>query len=62
MAGLLEGEGIKKAVRWLAEQRLADPKAPRMKLIDEAGTRFDLTPVEVEYLITSWREDGPVAG
>ncbi len=53
----LEGDAIRNALKWLAERRLEDPSAPRMKLIDEAGRRFDLTPVEVEFLVSNWRED-----
>jgi hypothetical protein len=62
MATIMEGDGLKRALQWLSEQRLADPAAPRMKLIDEAATRFDLSPVETEFLVTNWREDGPKAG
>ena len=59
MAGLMEGEGIKRALRWMGERRLESPTAPRARLIDEAATRFDLTPLEVEWLLSNWREDGP---
>lgn len=63
MAGgiMPEGDGIRRALRWLSERRLEDPAAPRMRLIDEAAQRFDLTPVEVEFLTSSWKDapDGP---
>ncbi|HET7755358.1 MAG TPA: hypothetical protein VFK85_15725 [Anaeromyxobacteraceae bacterium] len=60
MAGIMpEGEGIRRALRWLSDRRLDDPSAPRMRLIDEAATRFDLTPVEVEFLVTNWKEAAP---
>jgi hypothetical protein len=60
MAGLLlEGEGIRKALLWLSERRREAPAEPRPRLIDEAGRRFDLSPVEVEFLLQNWREDGP---
>jgi len=51
-----EGEDLRRALRWLAERRLEDPKAPRGKLIDEAALRFDLSPVDVEFLLREWRE------
>lgn len=57
MAGLLEGDGIKKALRWLSERRQEAPQARRGALIDEAATRFDLTPLEVEWLLANWKED-----
>ena len=57
MAGLLEGDGIKKALRWLGERRLEAPGASRSSLVDEAAMRFDLTPLEVEWLLANWRDD-----
>jgi hypothetical protein len=50
-----EGEGLKKALRWLSERRLEEPSAPRGKLIQEAGVRFDLTPVELQFLYEQWK-------
>lgn len=58
MAGI-DREGIARAVKWLSERRLEDPTAPRMKLIDEAAQRFDLSPLETEFLVNSWREHQP---
>lgn len=51
------GEGLRRALKWLGERRAEDPKAPRAKLIDEAAQRFDLAPLEVEFLLGSWRDD-----
>ena len=64
MAGgiMPEGEGIRRALRWLSERRLEDPSAPRVRLIDEAATRFDLTPNEVEFLLGSWKDAAPGDG
>ena len=42
---------IKQAVKWIDEQLADDPKADRMRLIDEAGRRFDLTPLDSEFLL-----------
>jgi hypothetical protein len=50
------GDGIRSALRWLAERRQADPAAARMKLIEEAALRFDLTPLETDFLARSWKE------
>ncbi len=49
-------DAIRNAMRWLAERRGHDPAAPRSKLIEEAAARFDLSPIDVEFLMTSWRE------
>ena len=51
-----EGEDLRRALRWLSERRLADPAAPRGKLVDEAALRFDLSPADVEFLLREWRE------
>jgi hypothetical protein len=42
---------IKQAVKWLDEQLYDNPKADRTRLIDEAGRRFDLTPLDAEFLL-----------
>jgi hypothetical protein len=54
-----DGGAIRDALRWLAAARKDQPGTPRMKLIDEAGQRFDLTPLEVDFLIGAWRDQLP---
>jgi hypothetical protein len=51
-----KGDGLRRALKWLAEQRQADPKASRANLISEAGQRFDLSPMEEEFLIGQWKD------
>jgi hypothetical protein len=55
---LPEGEGLRSALKWLSERRTEDPSLPRSKLIDEAALRFDLSPMEVDFLLQNWREGG----
>ena len=43
---LPHGEGLRRAVRWLSEQGRHDAAA-----IEEAAQRFDLTPLEEEFLL-----------
>ncbi|HET9596697.1 MAG TPA: hypothetical protein VFP65_14000 [Anaeromyxobacteraceae bacterium] len=50
------GESIRSALKWLSERRQEDPAVPRMKLIEEAALRFDLTPLEADFLARSWKE------
>jgi len=45
------GEELRKAVRWLCEQPQRDTVT-----IEEAGRRFDLSPLEVEFLRQMFRE------
>jgi hypothetical protein len=51
------GEGIRRALKWLSEKRREEPAAPRMKLIEEAAIRFDLSPLEVDFLAGAWKEE-----
>jgi len=51
-----KGDALRRALQWLAEQRVNDPKASRAKLISEAGQRFDLSPAEEEFLFGNWKE------
>lgn len=50
---------IKQAVHWIDEQLRDNPKADRTRLIDEAGRRFDLTPLDSEFLLRHLSERKP---
>ena len=41
---------VKQAVRWIDEQLAEDPRADRVKLVDEASRRFDLSPLDTDFL------------
>ncbi len=43
---------IMQAIKWIDEQLRENPKADRTKLADEASRRFDLTPLDADFL---WR-------
>lgn len=47
---LPEGEEIRKAVKWISEMRQDDPQARIEKLIEDACIKFDLSPIEAEFL------------
>jgi hypothetical protein len=47
---------VKQAVKWIDEQLRANPGADRMKLVDEAGRRFDLTPLDADFLMRELAE------
>lgn len=49
-----EGEALRSALRWLDARVQDDPRADRARLVNEASTRFDLSPLEEEFLLTSW--------
>lgn len=42
---------IKQAVKWIDEQLRDNPKADRLTLVDEASRRFDLTPLDTDFLL-----------
>jgi hypothetical protein len=41
---------VKQAVKWLDDQLRDNPRADRTALIDEASRRFDLSPLDAEFL------------
>jgi hypothetical protein len=45
-----EGEAIRKAVKWISDKLLDDPKNSVQKLINEAVMRFDLSPKDAVFL------------
>lgn len=45
-----ESENIRRATRWLVEERRYSPDTPLAKLIETACIKFDLSPMEAEFL------------
>ena len=45
-----ESENIRKATKWLLEMRKYEPDKPLSKLIEDACNKFDLSPLEAEFL------------
>lgn len=45
------GEDIRKAVKWISENLEASPGQSRIKLIEQAVFKFDLSPIDAEFLI-----------
>jgi hypothetical protein len=41
---------IKQAVKWIDDQLIDRPDADRVKLVDEASRRFDLSPLDTDFL------------
>lgn len=42
---------IKQAVSWIDDRLRDDPNADRLWLVDEAARRFDLSPLDTEFLM-----------
>ena len=53
---------IKQAVKWVDEQLHERADADRVKLIDEASRRFDLSPLDEDFLVRHLAERGKRAG
>jgi hypothetical protein len=49
-----EGESLRRALRWLDERIREEPGASRGKLVGEAAARFDLTPLDEDFLRRNW--------
>jgi len=51
MATLMpEGDDLRKAVKWIAEERALQPRKKLTELIAEAGLKFDLSPMDADFL------------
>jgi len=53
MSILPEGEQLRKAVKWISDERLDHPEASLFKLIEKACLKFDLPPKDAEFLMHS---------
>jgi hypothetical protein len=41
---------IRQAVKWIEEQLRDNPNVDRLKLVDDASRRFDLSPMDQDFL------------
>lgn len=59
---LPEGELLRRAIRWISEHR--DEGTPWILLVEEAGKRFDLSPLDEEFLMRNFSggAEEPVEG
>jgi hypothetical protein len=49
---------IKQAVAWIDERLRDEPGAERLRLVDEAARRFDLSPLDADFLMRHLVERG----
>jgi hypothetical protein len=45
-----QGAEIRKAVKWISEERQTDAAVNLDRLVEQAAVKFDLNPMEVEFL------------
>lgn len=53
---LPEGDDLKKAARWIIEEQTCNPKKALKNLIEEACLKFDLSPLDSDFLDRFVRE------
>jgi hypothetical protein len=58
MSVIPEGEQLRKAVKWVSDERLENPEAGLSKLIGDACLKFDLPPKDAEFLLRFFTEKG----
>ena len=46
-----EGEVLRKAVKWISEERTLNPKKKLLNIVDEACLKFNLPPKDADFLI-----------
>ena len=53
-----KGEDLRKAVKWVSEERKLDQNANLQKLVQQASFRFNLSPADGEFLSRFVKEEG----
>ncbi len=56
-----EGESLRRAVKWLSDERKQHPDRPTHLLVDEASLRFDLSPKDADALMRYTKGADPQA-
>ena len=54
---LPQGEDLRKAVKWISEERQSRPQIKIAKLVEEASVKFDLSPADGEYLFKFFKKE-----
>ena len=52
-----QGANIRKAVKWISEERQAGTATSNNRLVEQAAVKFNLSPNEVEFLIKFVKEE-----
>lgn len=46
-----KGEDLRRAVKWVSEERKYNPDKKQKALIEEACVKFDLSPLDADFLL-----------
>ena len=52
-----EGEDLRRAVKWVSQERKANAEANLQKLVQQASLRFNLSPADGEFLVRFVKEE-----
>ena len=52
-----EGEKLRKAVKWISDERKYGPDQKLSQLVEAACFKFNLTPMDAEYLVKFIRQE-----
>jgi hypothetical protein len=52
-----QGEDLRKAVKWVSEMRKYEPERVLKEVLEEACRKFDLSPMDAEFLVRFVKED-----
>ena len=52
---LPQGESLRRAVQWISEELKMNENQDKMKLLNEATMKFDLSPNEGEFLYNMYK-------
>ena len=47
-------ESMKNAIRYISEQLKDDPEYNKNKLVEEASSKYDLSPLQTEFLLNKY--------
>ncbi len=53
------GDDIRRAVKWISDNLEANPEQARTKLIETAVFKFDLSPLDTDFLINFFSQKTP---
>ena len=52
-----KGENVRKALKWISDNRLEDENKSISRLIQEAGLKYNLSPKEEAFLVNFYKEN-----
>ena len=52
-----EGEDIRRAIKWISDERKYTPGQSLKQLVEAASLKFDLSPIDENYLYQFYKKD-----